>query len=202
MEEQSDKTFIRNFSVIVIVLILFTVAIVFLAKSVGFKEDQDVPSRAGLTQARIKPVADVYTQASVAAVKQEAVAQESVEQETVEQEAPEQKVVEQEAPEQKVIEQEVVEQEAVAEAAPAQAVASADDLDAEKIYTSVCAACHSTGILDAPKPGTAEMAQRAEKGMDILMKNALDGLNAMPARGGGADLSDEEVKAAVEFMLK
>ena len=75
-------------------------------------------------------------------------------------------------------------------------------LDGEMIYGSVCAACHTAAVLGAPQPGSAEMALRAENGMDAMMQNALNGLNAMPARGGRPDLSDEQVKAVIEFMLK
>jgi cytochrome c5 len=57
-------------------------------------------------------------------------------------------------------------------------------------------------VANAPKPGSAEMTQRVEKGTDALIKTAIDGLNAMPARGGRPDLSDEQIQAVVEFMLK
>ncbi len=167
MEEQSDKVFIRNFSLIVVVLVLFTFTIFFLARSIGSKEKAHIPSRAGLTEERIRPVADVYTEENNAAVPQEAVVQ-----------------------------------GAEAETAPAQIAASAGSVDGEKIYNSVCAACHATGLLGAPIPGSAEMAQRAEKGMDALVQNAVNGLNAMPPRGGRPDLSDEQLRAVIKFMLK
>ncbi len=70
------------------------------------------------------------------------------------------------------------------------------------IYNSVCAACHGTGVAGAPKPGSPEMAQRVEKGADTLMQTVLNGLNAMPARGGRADLSDEQLQVVVEFMTQ
>jgi cytochrome c5 len=89
----------------------------------------------------------------------------------------------------------------VAESAPAQA-AFDGSLDGEMIYNNVCSACHTAAILGAPKPGSPEIAQRAEQGMDVLLQNAMNGLNAMPARGGRPDLSDEQMQAVVEFMLK
>jgi cytochrome c5 len=46
------------------------------------------------------------------------------------------------------------------------------------------------------------MAERAGKGQDALVNNALNGLNAMPPRGGRTDLSDEQIQAVVEFMLQ
>jgi len=93
-------------------------------------------------------------------------------------------------------------EEAVASTASEQVAAFDGSLDGEMIYSSVCAACHATGVANAPKPGSAEMAERAEKGLDAMIKTAIEGLNTMPARGGRPDLSDEQIKAAVEFMLK
>ena len=94
-------------------------------------------------------------------------------------------------------------EKAVASATPEPAAVAFDgSLDAEMIYSNVCAACHTTGVANAPKPGSPELAQRAEKGTDALIKTAIDGLNAMPARGGRPDLSDEQMKAVVEYMLK
>ena len=93
-------------------------------------------------------------------------------------------------------------QEAEVEKTPEKAVAFDGSLDGEMIYASVCAACHATGVANAPKPGSPEMAERAGKGADALLKTAIDGLNAMPARGGRTDLSDEQMKAVVDFMLQ
>ncbi len=74
-------------------------------------------------------------------------------------------------------------------------------LAGEAVYTANCAACHATGAAGAPKIGdnsawTARVAQGAEK----LFKNAVDGIRAMPAKGGNPDLDDVEVARAVVFM--
>ena len=46
-------------------------------------------------------------------------------------------------------------------------------------------------------------AQRlADKGEEGLFSSVINGLNVMPPRGGRPDLSDEQIKAAVEFMLQ
>lgn len=74
----------------------------------------------------------------------------------------------------------------------------------EQVWTKVCAACHQTGMLNAPKIGDkGEWNKRkaAAGGLDGIVKIAIKGLNQMPARGGDSDLSDEEVKAAVEYIL-
>jgi cytochrome c5 len=92
--------------------------------------------------------------------------------------------------------------ESAATATPAETVAFDGSLDAQMIYTSVCSACHATGAAGAPVPGTEAMAQRTEKGIDVLMQSALNGLNAMPARGGRPDLSDEQIRVVIEFMTQ
>lgn len=74
--------------------------------------------------------------------------------------------------------------------------------DGETIYNTVCTACHAGGLAGAPKTGDkAAWAPRIAAGMETLLKNATNGKNAMPARGGAADLSDDELKAAVEFLV-
>ena len=86
------------------------------------------------------------------------------------------------------------------------AVAAAFDgsLDGEMIYNNVCAACHTSGAGGAPKLIAAEWEGRLEQGMDAMVANAIAGFmgekGLMPAKGGRADLSDEQVKATVEFM--
>jgi cytochrome c5 len=62
-------------------------------------------------------------------------------------------------------------------------------------------ACHGAGVAGAPIPGSDPWQERASKGLDQLAYNAINGINAMPAKGGRMDLSDAEVTAAVEFML-
>jgi cytochrome c5 len=78
-------------------------------------------------------------------------------------------------------------------------------LTGEQIVTQVCTACHGTGVLNAPKIGdAAAWAERSKTqgGLDGLAKAAITGIRSMPPRGGDADLSDEEMHQAVEFMLK
>jgi len=66
---------------------------------------------------------------------------------------------------------------------------------------AVCGACHNTGAAGAPKTGDkAAWAARLGLGLDGLTKSAIKGKNAMPPRGGVADLSDFEIARAVVFM--
>jgi cytochrome c5 len=76
-------------------------------------------------------------------------------------------------------------------------------MSGEEIVTKVCGACHASGVLSAPKIGDkAEWSKRKAAGMKALLDASINGKGNMPARGGDASLSDAEVKAAVEHMLK
>ena len=71
----------------------------------------------------------------------------------------------------------------------------------EEAYKTVCAACHATGALNAPKFGNkGDWAPRLGQGYDTLISHAINGIRAMPARGGAADLSDAELGRAVAYM--
>lgn len=93
-----------------------------------------------------------------------------------------------------------------AELAEAQAVAllPAEEVvvDGEAVYGSLCMSCHDAGVAGAPITASEQMAARLEeRGLEGLVSNAINGLNAMPARGGNPALTDEQIQAAVEFML-
>jgi cytochrome c5 len=95
--------------------------------------------------------------------------------------------------------------EAAAPAAEGTAVAAAGDVG-KKVYGNVCSMCHAAGVAGAPKPGDkADWGPRIAQGNDVLYTHAIEGFTGskgmMPARGGSTTLSDEEVKAAVDFMV-
>ncbi len=76
----------------------------------------------------------------------------------------------------------------------------------EKTYKMTCFACHGTGAAGAPKFGDkAAWAPRIKKGKATLYQHALHGFKGksgvMPAKGGRTDLSDADVKAAVDYMV-
>lgn len=86
-------------------------------------------------------------------------------------------------------------------AAPA-APASAGPKSGKDLYASVCATCHGTGVLGAPKLGSAaDWAPRVAKGMDTLYTHAISGFNAMPPKGTCAACTDDEIKTAVKYMV-
>lgn len=87
----------------------------------------------------------------------------------------------------------------LAKAAPA---AAAGPKDGATVFNSVCGACHNTGAAGAPKvDDKAAWAPRVAQGKDALYKSAIGGKGAMPAKGGAADLSDDEIKGAVDYVL-
>ena len=91
--------------------------------------------------------------------------------------------------------------EPVAPAASATAT-SGGDRSGEQVATAVCAKCHATGEGGAPKIGDrTAWIQRAKRGLNTLYQSALKGHAGMPARGGMAQLSDVEVKRAIEYMM-
>jgi cytochrome c5 len=86
--------------------------------------------------------------------------------------------------------------------APAPAASSADKEQAGKaLYTQVCQACHAAGVLGAPKFGNkGDWAPRLKDSMDTVYNYALHGKGQMPPKGG-SNASDDDVKAAVDYMV-
>ncbi|HHB93043.1 MAG TPA: cytochrome c5 family protein [Thioploca sp.] len=71
------------------------------------------------------------------------------------------------------------------------------------VYDMTCKSCHVVGIAGAPKISEKkDWQQRIIKGKDVLIQNAINGINIMPPKGGNSNLTDEEVKLAVQYMLK
>ncbi|HET6565827.1 MAG TPA: c-type cytochrome [Xanthomonadales bacterium] len=92
---------------------------------------------------------------------------------------------------------------AQAESQAAAAPAESGPVDGSQVYNNVCMACHAAGVAGAPQPGSDALAERlAAKGADGLTASVINGLNVMPPRGGRPDLTDEQIQAAVEFMLQ
>lgn len=91
-----------------------------------------------------------------------------------------------------------------AEAAPAAAapVAAAGAAGAgEALYKQACQVCHAAGVAGAPKFGDkAAWSARLPAGIDALYNSVAKGKGAMPPRGGAAQASDADLRAAVEFM--
>lgn len=91
-------------------------------------------------------------------------------------------------------------------AAGAPAAPAAAKLTGEQVYQSACFACHGAGVAGAPKLGdSADWGARLARGRDLLNQHSIEGFQGetgyMPPKGGRVDLSDEEVIAAVDYML-
>lgn len=90
--------------------------------------------------------------------------------------------------------------------APAPEATMADPAQGKSVFNKTCAMCHAVGAAGAPKPGDqADWGPRIAQGTDMLYKHAIEGFTGakgvMPARGGAAALADDEVKAAVDYMV-
>jgi cytochrome c5 len=82
------------------------------------------------------------------------------------------------------------------------AVADSGPKSGEDVYNQFCFACHATGASGAPVFADADAwAPRVDKGMEALMTSTLNGIGVMPAKGTCMGCSDEELSAAVEYMV-
>ena len=87
-------------------------------------------------------------------------------------------------------------------AAAAPAPAAVSDDPGAATYNRVCHTCHATGVAGAPLLGNKEAWQpRIDQGLDALLSSAIHGKNAMPPRGTCTNCSDEDLKAAIEYMV-
>ncbi len=71
----------------------------------------------------------------------------------------------------------------------------------QEVYDAVCASCHSSGALGAPRfDNRGDWGGRLGQGYDTLVKHAIEGIRQMPPRGGDGDLSDVEMARAVAYL--
>jgi cytochrome c5 len=105
----------------------------------------------------------------------------------------------------------VLDGESVADEAAVAAVVDAEAapvvMTGPQVYNAACIACHGGGVAGAPKTGDKDAwSARIAAGMDTLNSNAINGIQGaagyMPPKGGRADLSDEEIIAAVEYLVE
>ncbi len=95
----------------------------------------------------------------------------------------------------------------VAAVAPAATAKTGAADQGKQVYSGLCISCHGTGIPGIPQLGdTDAWTDRLAQGTDVLYDHALNGFTGssgipMLPRGGNASLSDDEVKAAVDYMI-
>jgi len=71
----------------------------------------------------------------------------------------------------------------------------------EEVVKAICAACHASGALNAPKIGdSAAWGKLAREGLESLTEHAIKGKGSMPAKGGNPALSDLEIARAIVYM--
>ena len=185
VNDQADQVFLKRFGFIIAGLAVFAVVLVFAAIQMNNRlAVSDNPAKGEATVQRIKPLFAVYTSESEQAAAQET-------------DDSQQQVAAEEGDDSQ-------EQQAAADEgddSAQQQVAFGGSMDGEMIYNSACQACHMSGAAGAPRLVAAQWEDRLDKGKDTLVSHAINGFNAMPAKGGRADLSDEQVRASVEYML-
>ena len=83
----------------------------------------------------------------------------------------------------------------------ASAAGDTADKSPDQLYQSACLACHTTGAAGAPKIGdAAAWKSRLGKGLEALISSAINGIGAMPPRGG-SQYNDDQIRATVEYIL-
>lgn len=75
--------------------------------------------------------------------------------------------------------------------------------DGKTVYGQTCAACHASGLAGAPKVGDkAAWAPRTGAGKGGLMASVVKGKGAMPPKAGNASLTEEDIGAAIDYILE
>lgn len=178
MESTPDQKFVDSFSAILAGLVLFTIVIIVLAIAIANRtavagQQADPAFQAGINE-RLRPIGD----AVVAGVETTAYGRDAKASVLA----------------------------AMGGTGPAEIVmktfASADE-----VYNAACVACHGLGVAGAPKMGdAAAWAPRVAQGMETLYVHAIEGYTGsagvMPAKGGRSDITDEDVKRSVDYMVE
>lgn len=162
---KADDIFYREFAVVLLLLFLFTVCMIFLARIIGSAAFEDMQNSNSAIMQRIQPVGEVRVgdpNKVAAASATEAI-----------------------------------------QVAAAQPAVSTPAKSGDAVYNGVCVACHAAGVAGAPKlDDKAAWEPRLSQGVDGLVSSVINGKNAMPPKGGNPSLSEQDIRNAVEYMLK
>ncbi len=73
----------------------------------------------------------------------------------------------------------------------------------KEIYENYCTICHQSGLAGAPKfQSSTDWLKRCEaKKISGLVKSAIKGLNAMPAKGTCMSCDELDIRQAIEYMV-
>ena len=175
MSKEQDQVFFRNFSIIVGILAVMMVVFIILARTFGIDDEAEMERRASTVSERTAPMGEI----SVATGSEDTV------------------MAEAETPAE------------TTDAGMEMAAAGGESAgaDGKATFESVCAACHGSGIPGIPQLGDAAAWEpRIAQGTDTLYTHAIDGFTGssgmmMPPKGANPDLSKDQVKAAVDYMV-
>ncbi|MGH8472424.1 MAG: c-type cytochrome [Gammaproteobacteria bacterium] len=178
MRQEEDANFGRTFVAVLGALVVASVVILFLARAIG---EREASAEEGTVAERTAPVGKVKVAGAETIAPARAV-------------NPGLAGTPQAG------------QDAVAQAPPQIAQAEEPPDKGKTVYDTACVVCHQTGVGGAPKIGDkAAWADRIAQGEGTLADHAIKGFQGkagmMPPKGGRTDLSDEDVKAAVSYMV-
>jgi len=72
----------------------------------------------------------------------------------------------------------------------------------ELVYRKTCVVCHSEGMLGAPRLGDSRAwAPRLAAGKEALVASVRNGKGEMPPKGGNPKFTDEDLRAAVDYIV-
>ena len=169
----NDRAFLKSFAGLIVALVALTAVLFVVAQIIGGKPSKTIESTADAKAVaeRIKPVGELTVGAAQTAMVATASSNPVM--------------------------------DAIIPSANA---AGADDNKGKKIYDATCMACHAAGVAGAPKLGDkAAWAPRIAQGNDTLHTHAIKGFQGkagmMPPKGGNMSAKDEDVKAAVDYMV-
>ena len=171
MSQEQDKIFFRNFSLTLALIAVMMIAFYFVASTAVQSKFGLVTGDTTTVNTNVAELTEPVGHVVVAGEESESIAAEMV----------------------------------VADTSTAEGV---NGSNGESVYNGLCVNCHGIAALAAMIPQTGDTAAwgpRIDKGIDILYGNAINGytgeLGMMPAKGGNPALSDEEVKAAVDYII-
>jgi len=169
----NDRAFLKSFAGLIVALVALTVVLFVVAQIIGGKPSKTIESTADAKAVaeRIKPVGELTV--GVAQAAKLATASSNAVMDAI---------------------------------IPSANAAGADDNKGKKLYDASCMACHAAGVAGAPKLGDkAAWAARIAQGADTLHTHAIKGFQGkagmMPPKGGNMGAKDEDVKAAVDYMV-
>lgn len=174
MMHDKDRIFFRNYSIVLGVLAVMIIVFFVLARMVGMEQTAGQAQHSEQVSENTAPVAKVRLPGDEAPAQKTAAAPPAA--------------------------------EAAPAAAPAGQEVAAEDMG-KQVFSGLCFSCHGTGLPNIPQLGNKEdWAPRIEQGMALLYEHAINGFTGksgmpMPPKGGNPALTDDQVKAAVDYMV-